>query len=238
MSIRRRQSAPPGQSSKLFVLHNFDPPVDRGSLDFLQRFQPPGNGCLMKKVRKAEWWLFGVWAIVTVVIGGVQMSYHQPFAMPSGAVLNLAGQGDGTHWRAMHLLSGSCGCSQRVMTRIIARGPLPEVGEQVILVDGSEAYLPGTAALVLQLRARGFTVSHLSADDVADKVGLRGVPLLVFATPENLVAYVGGYGMSQDGGGEIYRNLREGQKPRPLPILGCALTTALRHTVDPLGLKY
>jgi hypothetical protein len=182
--------------------------------------------------------LFCLWAIVAVFLGSVLMSYHQPFVQPSDGVLSLAGPGDGVHWRAVHLLSGSCGCSQTVMKHLLQRGPFREVAEQVIVVDGAEAYLPGSAALLGALQTRGFAVRHLSTRDVTAEAGLRGVPLLVYATPEGRPAYVGGYGAPANGDEEIYREVRAGAKPSPRPLLGCAVGAALRHAVDPLGLKY
>ena len=179
----------------------------------------------------------GMWAVLAVVLGSVLMSYHQPFVQPSDALLVLAGPGDGTHWRAVHLLSGSCGCSQVVMKHLLKRGKLSEVAEQVIIVDGAETYLPDSEALMRTLQTRGFAVSHLSIRDVPAQAGLRGVPLLMYASPDDRPEYVGGYGMNSDKDEEIYRKVRAGGTPRPLPLLGCAVGAALRSSVDPFRFK-
>jgi len=212
----------------IVILHNYS----AMSID-----NPEPRNIDMTKARQSAWF-FGLWSVLAVVLGSVLMSYHQPFVQPSDGVLSLAGPGDGIHWRAVHLLSGSCGCSQVVMKHLLKRGPLSEVAEQVIVVDGAEAYLPGGAELIRALKTRGFAVSHLSTRDVPAQAGLRGVPLLVYARPDGRPAYVGGYGMSADGDQAIYRQVRAGGKPRPLPVLGCAVGAVLRHTVDPFGLKY
>jgi hypothetical protein len=124
------------------------------------------------------------------------------------------------------------------MKHLLKRGPMSDVAEQVIVVDGTEPYLPESAELMRALNTSGFAVHHLSSRDVPDKAGLRGVPLLVYSRPDGRPAYVGGYGMAEDGDQDVYRQIRAGGKPMPLPLLGCAVGSVLRRTVDPFGLKY
>ena len=65
--------------------------------------------------------LLAVWAGSVVLVGGALTSFHQPFRTPGAGVLALAGDARGHDWRAIHFLSGSCQCSQRVMQHLLAR---------------------------------------------------------------------------------------------------------------------
>jgi len=183
-------------------------------------------------------WLFGSWAVTAVLIGGVLMSYHQPFLSPDERVLKLARDPGHGQWRALHLLSGSCGCSQRVMLHLLGRHPLEGLLEQVLLVDGPGDDLPGSKALAVKLQEEGFEVTHLAVKDIPEGIGLRGVPLLVIASPENKIAYLGGYGSAEEKDQEIYRQVLSGAQPKGLPIIGCAIGARLHRSADPFHLKY
>jgi hypothetical protein len=68
--------------------------------------------------------------------------------------------------------------------------------------------------------------------------GLRGVPLLLFVSPQNQIAYLGGYGAAGDQDETIFHQLRAGLKPVALPMIGCAVGSRLQRRLDPLHLKY
>jgi hypothetical protein len=183
-------------------------------------------------------WLFGGWAGAVVLAGGALMSFHQPFVTPGERILGLGRVVDGGGWRMLHVVSGSCGCSQKVMRHLLERGPMPGVQEEVVVVDGGEPYLDGSAGLMAGLAQAGFAVSHLAAAEVPADAGLHGVPLLVVAKPGRSVVYVGGYGAGGDQDGAIVRALRADQKATPLAVVGCAVGARVRREADPLHLKY
>lgn len=191
-------------------------------------------------VRWKEPFFLGLWAVLAVVAGSALMSYHAPFREPGTGILTLADRTPAGHpqWRAIHFLSGSCGCSQRVMRHLLERQPFPQVREEVLLVDGPEPYLPGSDALARELGQHGFVVRHVPVASVPEDSGLRGVPLLVFTSPEDKVVYLGGYGSSGDQDGTILEQIRLHHVPKPLPILGCAIGQSLRSRIDPFHLKY
>ena len=128
------------------------------------------------KARKKLLCLLAIWAIVVILVGGALMSYHQPFQLPSRTILSLARQTDTHQWEAVHILSGSCGCSQRVMRHLLARRPVDGVQEQILMVDGEEFDLPDTRALLASLQLEGFAITHIAAKSVPADVGLHGVP--------------------------------------------------------------
>jgi len=106
-------------------------------------------------------WLFAIWTIAVIFIGGVLASYHQPFQAPSNRILALVKQTPTHEWKAIHILSGSCGCSQKVMLHLLERRPISGIDEQVVVIDGDEPNLPDTAALLARLTQEGFPVTHI-----------------------------------------------------------------------------
>jgi hypothetical protein len=138
--------------------------------------------------------LLGVWTAAVVVIGGVLMSYHQPFVTPDARILSLGSTSQRGRWRALHIVSGSCVCSRRVMEHLLQRRPQAGLVEEILMIEGSEIPLAGTASLLNKLEAAGYTVSRLAAEAIPESSGLHGVPVLIYATPENKLAYLGGYG--------------------------------------------
>jgi hypothetical protein len=182
--------------------------------------------------------LLAVWAGSVVLVGGALTSFHQPFAAPGAGVLALAGDPRGHDWRAIHFLSGSCQCSQRVMQHLLARRRWDDVTEEIVMIDGSLPYLADSPALLARLAAAHFLIRHIVEQDVPLDSGLHGVPLLVFVSPQHQIAYLGGYGAAGDQDETLYHQLRAGLKPAPLPMIGCAVGSRLQRRLDPLHLKY
>lgn len=183
-------------------------------------------------------WIFALWVAAVLLSGAILSSFHQPIRPPSPRILALTRDDAPGHWRAIHFLSASCGCSQRVMRHLLERRPFPNLPEQIVVLDGPAPYLPGSRQLLAALQAAGFTVTHLQSTSIPPDAGLRGVPLLVFATPENTIAYAGGYGPSERADTQILRTLQSGAKPAPLAVLGCVVGRSLQHQADPFRLKY
>ena len=183
-------------------------------------------------------WLFASWVMLTILGGSILTSLHQPFNVPTTAILKLAQPAANHQMRAVHILAGSCACSQRVMQHLIDRKPLTGVSEQVILLDGPAPDLPTTTNLVASLSAAGFTVSRVKADAVPADAALRGVPLLIFAAPNNTLLYMGGYGPSFDQDSAIFHQLQQKQRVTPLAATGCAVSQRMRRQADPFHIKY
>jgi hypothetical protein len=182
-------------------------------------------------------WIFGAWACAAVLAGSVLMSFHQPFRTPGERIMSLAQGRDDGSWRMLHLVSGGCGCSQRVMRHLLERGAIAGVEEEVLAVDGGEPYLAGSAALLEKLSQAGFLVNHVAASAIPADTGLNGVPLLAVASPGRQTVYVGGYGSGGDQDGVILRELMAGRKAEPFAAIGCAVGSRLRRAVDPFQLK-
>ncbi len=163
-------------------------------------------------------WMFGGWACAAVLAGSMLMSFHQPFRTPGEGIMSLGHAPDRSSWRMLHVVSGSCGCSQKVMDHLLQRGPVAGVQEE--------------------LAKAGFFVSHVKASAIPADAGLKGVPLLAVASPGRGAVYVGGYGSGGDQDGTILRELMAGRKASPLAAIGCAVGLRIQRAADPLRLKY
>lgn len=189
-------------------------------------------------------WFFAVWAVGVVLIGGALTSFHQPFRLPEAEALSrglgkYSPLGDGPPaWKMTHLLSGECGCSRRVMTHMLERGPASGVEEQIFLVDGGEPYLPDTDKVLTSLRSAGFPITHIADRDIPSNARFRAVPLLMVVSPEGGVAYLGGYGSAGDKDEDILDRVRAGSSVTSLPVIGCAVGNRIRKVSDPFHLKY
>lgn len=182
--------------------------------------------------------LLTLWGLTAVVTGGVLTSFHQPFQAPNAKIIALAPSFLGGQWGVIHVLSGSCACSQRVMRHLLERHRLNGLVEQVVLIDGAEPYLPESAQLIARLEQADFAVRHLPVRDLPASYGVRGVPLLLIASPARQLAYMGGYGPSGDQDAGILARLQAGAGPQALPILGCAVGSRVRALADPFGWQY
>jgi len=191
------------------------------------------------KLGRGRFSILGLWAVAVVLTGSVLTSYHQPFNFPAEGVLALVPDHPGRgNWRMLHVLSESCGCSQRVMQHLLARHRMTDVTEQVLLVEGEGARLPESDDLIARLAEQGFPVTRIAAKSIPPQTDLHGVPLLVVASPENKIVYMGGYGSRGDEDGAVFQRVRTGAKMNALPILGCAVGSRIRRQADPIGLKY
>jgi len=172
------------------------------------------------------------WAVISVFAGAVLASFHQPFRIPQTSIVNLAAGAPAGSWRAIHILAVDCGCSQRVAKHLIERGALKGVYETVLIVKAE------TRSLDAGLLSRsGFQVKEVR-DTEATAYGVTGVPLLTYVSPNGSRAYIGGYGAGGYEDVAIWKQVRSGLSPRPLPVLGCAVGRQLQRQIDPLSWKY
>ena len=182
--------------------------------------------------------MLACWSVAVVLMGGILTSYHQPFQSPDATVLTLVSSPGQGKWRTVHVLSGSCGCSQKVMLHLLERHPLGDTAEQILVVDDGEDYLPESSELLARLVDQGFRVTHIATKDIPKHVGLVGVPLLIVVSPGNRIAYMGGYGRAGDQDVEVLRQIQSGHNSEHLPVVGCAVGSRTRREADPFALKY
>jgi hypothetical protein len=182
--------------------------------------------------------LFGVWAGGALLCGSVFTSFHQPFTTPQTGILALGRATKPGQWRALHFVSSSCGCSQKILQGLERRGKLSDIAEQILVIDSHESPLPGSQQRLSTLQADGFTVEHLDSSTIPSNVGLHGVPMLAIASPTGRLVYIGGYGPEGGSDPALIRKAQAGNAPSPKPILGCAVGARIRRKADPLRWKY
>lgn len=140
-------------------------------------------------------------------------------------------------WRAVHVLSRACRCSQRTLAYLVA-GPRPaHLEERVLLIDPDREPAPELAELV----AAGMPARVMSPDELTAQLGLEAAPVLVLIAPAGEVAYVGGYTRRKQSGLYEDREILAALQAQPgrttagLPVFGCPTSERLARLLDPLG---
>lgn len=179
-----------------------------------------------------------LWVVAVLFFGGVLTSYHQPFNLPSEGILSLSALKETSGLRVIHFVSGGCRCSQAVMKHLLHRLPIAGVSEEVVVIDGDNAELAGTNAILTQLQQAGFVVTRIASASIPSNLSIFGVPLLVVASTRGSILYKGGYGPRGDEDPMIIRKINAGFSPKMLPVIGCATGLRVRRSSDPFHLKY
>lgn len=140
----------------------------------------------------------------------------------------------GGRWTVLHALSSECRCSGRVLDQLFATAR-PAGLTEVILLVGPTGDIPSRAA------AHGFRFESLTAQELTDRYSIPAVPLLVVADPAGIVRYSGGYTARKQGPQiedlDVIAALREGRDISELPLYGCPVNTALKASIDPIGIR-
>jgi hypothetical protein len=96
------------------------------------------------------------------------------------------------------------------------------------------------AELEARLKAHGFRVVLVSANELSERYQVLAAPLLIVAAPDGSIRYSGGYTRRKQGPDpedlEIINSLRRERSVDTLPILGCAVSEKLRAALNPLRL--
>lgn len=176
---------------------------------------------------------FVVWGVAVLGVGAYVFGPHG-VAYTSGTKAGDAEPNVQTQaWRAVHVVSEGCGCSMRVIRKLAERKARKDVSETVVLVGK----LPDE-----ELRAGGFVVEHVSANEVEQRYGVKGGPWLKVWTPGGELKYSGGYSGRQIasvgdvGDDEILSSVVRGESVSARPAFGCAISSEMKRAVDPLGL--
>jgi hypothetical protein len=203
---------------------------------------PPSKEAPRRLVKWATGLVVIAWIPCTLVLTSLLMVGHL-LTLPRpamGAKLERALEKDasaeaGRHgWFALHVMAEQCNCSRRVLEHLIERGGDPSLSEKVVLIGSDEE-------LRRRLTARGFGFETLTAEQLHDRYGVDGAPLLLVIDPQGRVAYSGGYSTRAGGeprDSEILAALQGGGRPEALPLFGCAVSRELQRKLDPLGMKY
>ena len=183
-----------------------------------------------------------VWAVGVLALGALLVLRHEmrlpksddgPEAFRS-AVEDTRSPAEKGEFLAIHVLASGCGCSARVLDRLLARRPAPGVSERIVWVgDGP---LPSAA----NAEARGYHVETLTRDAARVRYHAESAPVLGVVTPGAALAYLGGYVDRSRSPSpvpeDLVARLAAGERFRSLPTFGCAIGKSLAARTNPLGL--
>jgi hypothetical protein len=122
-----------------------------------------------------------------------------------------------------------------LFAHLVARRPFPGAEEAVLFV-GVDAVKQESA------RRAGFTFTTVSAQELAIRFGLEAAPVLVVFDSAGRLRYAGGYyahpATITPLDERIYAQLAAGANVEPLPVFGCAVSSRLQISLNPLGAVY
>ena len=184
------------------------------------------------------WVVVGVWAgVVTIPMSYLMGSHMAVLPIASEAIDIHASDNASNSWNVLHVLSEECGCSRDVIDYLLSRGPVSDVSETVLLLDGSEQTL-------LALGKAGFQTTRFDAERLCGLYGSEGVPYFQITSPSKELIYSGGYLENQYSARKTYSDTtilskaQSGLKTKAQPVVGCATSQRLKKTLDPFSLKY
>lgn len=197
-----------------------------------------------KRIRRAvARALFVLWVPAVLVPGSYLLARHlltlpaPPSSDPAleAAIRTTRSPGERGGWLALHVLYGKCGCSQRVLSKLLLRGARKDAHERIVFIGEDDG---GTET---RARALGYDFEKVTHDELVARYHLEAAPLLVVADPKDVIRYVGGYTDRKQGNvihdSDVIQDLVRGHDVAALPTFGCAVSKSLKSAVDPLGLR-
>jgi hypothetical protein len=196
-----------------------------------------------KDPTKKEWigrLLLVVWIIVTLV-GLAALSVQHMASLPepddeallSRAMLTLR-RGSSQNF-LVHVIYGECSCARSLLAHLVARRPFPGA-EELVLFVGADSRKEESA------KRAGFAFKATPAPELVSRFGLEAAPILIVFDAAGRLRYAGGYyahpATITPLDERIYGQLAAGAKVAPLPVFGCAVSSRLQKSLDPLGLVY
>jgi hypothetical protein len=116
----------------------------------------------------------------------------------------------------------------------LERSPQQCVHEHIVLIGGENE-------LAARAQSHGYSVDHVSPEQLKAQYGIEAAPLLAVVDPQRRVRYAGGYTARKQvldiHDLAIITDLMNGQRVSTLPVYGCAVSKSLQEIVDPLGIK-
>jgi hypothetical protein len=180
------------------------------------------------------------WILVTL-IGLAALSVRHMASLPepgdeallSRAMLKLRRGSSGNF--LVHVIYGECSCSRALFAHLVARGPF-RGAEEVVLFVGTDPAKQTSARRV------GFAFTTVSAPELTSRFGLEAAPVLLVFDSAKRLRYAGGYYAHPSTiaplDEKIYSKLAAGANVEPLPVFGCAVSSGLQKSLDPLRLLY
>jgi hypothetical protein len=194
-------------------------------------------------VAKKEWVgksMLAAW-IVVALVGLAALSLKHMASLPepedeallSRAMLQLRRSSSGNF--LVHVIYAQCSCSRALFAHLVARRPFPGAEEAVLFV-GADPNKRESA------KRAGFTFTTISAQELASRFELEAAPVLIVFDSAGRLRYAGGYYAHPAAitplDERIYLQVATGAKVEPLPVFGCAVSSRLQKSLNPLGALY
>tara|TARA_B110001454_G_scaffold219099_1_gene249897 strand:- start:4005 stop:4556 length:552 start_codon:yes stop_codon:yes gene_type:complete len=172
-----------------------------------------------------------VWFVVVSVPLSILMAQHN---LPFSVDVKTGTVQQNSYLSVTHVLGAKCKCSKRI-GRYLAEQPRPQnLDESIIIVDGE---LPNES----ELATKGFHISHVSVNGLKDSLNLESAPVLIVTGRDGQLKYSGGYKNIDEVDSrdiEIINMVQEGRTVASFPVMGCALSPALKTAMDPFQFRY
>ena len=187
-----------------------------------------------------SWTFLGFWIASVLVVGSILLGRHV-IALPrpdrssiaARALARLRRPADRGQWLAVHVLYAGCRCSARVVDQLVQGQPIANVREIVLWVGQD----PDSRA---RLMSAGYRTLEMAPEELRDRYTIEAAPMLAVLDPEDHARYLGGYTSRKQGPDiqdrKILTALLAGQHPEENPVLGCAVSSGLQNTLNPVGL--
>ena len=177
------------------------------------------------------------WVVVTLVgLAALSVKHMASFPAPdeeallSRAMLQLRRSSSGAF--LVHVIYAECSCARALFAHLVARRPFPGAEETVLFV-GADSSKQESA------QRAGFTFTTVSAQELGFRFGLEAAPVLIVFDSAGRLRYAGGYYAHPAAitplDERIYAQLAARAEVEPLPVFGCAVSSLLQKSLNPLG---
>jgi hypothetical protein len=181
--------------------------------------------------------MLAAWMVVTLV-GLAALSLKHMASLPepadeallTRAMLQLRRSSTGNF--LVHVIYAECSCARALFAHLVARRPFPGA-EEAILFVGADPRKQESA------KRAGFAFTTVSAQELAFRFGLEAAPVLIVFDSAGRLRYAGGYYSHPAAisplDERIYAQVAAGANVEPLPVFGCAVSSRLQKSLNPLG---
>jgi hypothetical protein len=132
----------------------------------------------------------------------------------------------------VHVIYAECSCTRALFAHLVARRPFPGAEETVLFVGADRAKQESA-------KRAGFAFVTVSAQELGFRFGLEAAPVLIVFDSAGQLRYAGGYyahpATITPLDERIYAQLAARSKVEPLPVFGCAVSSRLQKSLNPLG---
>jgi hypothetical protein len=180
-------------------------------------------------------WFIVMTLVAATLLGRHLLAFPRPMADAAmeEAMASVRGPDGAGRWMAVHVLYADCLCSRRVADHLLSSPRPGGLAERVLLIGHD-------SELEARLASAHLTATAVTEGEAADRFHAVAAPALIVVDPSGSVRYSGGYTERKQSldieDVAIIEDLRAGRDVAPRKIYGCAVSSRLRASLNPLGL--